>query len=44
MCPWCRDPNSEAEEGLCRMHEAELEGLSLSEIDRRDREQLLDML
>jgi hypothetical protein len=27
-CPWCKDPNSEVEAGLCLMHEAELYGLT----------------
>lgn len=41
-CPWCLDSTSEAEEGLCRTHQAEYEGLSEAELDRRDREELLD--
>lgn len=40
MCPWCTDPDAEDwDESLCRVHEAEYEGLSVSELDRRDSEQ-----
>lgn len=41
-CPWCADPNAgdDVDPGvLCRMHEAEHDGLSEAELDRRDREQ-----
>lgn len=40
MCPWCTDPDAEDwDEDLCRMHEAEYEGTSVAELDRRDSEQ-----
>lgn len=39
-CPWCLDPNDdEWSDDLCRLHEAEYEGISLAELDRRDDEQ-----
>lgn len=39
-CLWCLDPNIEDwDDSLCRMHEAEYEGLSEAELDRRDAEQ-----
>jgi len=38
-CPWCLNPSDdEWSEKLCRTHEAEYEGLSVSELDRRDAE------
>lgn len=40
-CLWCRVPDSEDIDDpatLCRDHEAEWEGLSVDELDRRDRE------
>lgn len=37
MCTWCTNPNAEAvDDTLCRMHEAEAEGVSVSMLDRRD--------
>lgn len=40
QCPWCLDPDAEDwDEDLCRMHEAEYEGTSVAELDRRDSEQ-----
>ncbi len=46
MCDWCMDPNSEEDDSakLCRMHEAEQQGLSVSELDRRDAEQWAEYL
>jgi hypothetical protein len=41
-CPWCLNPRATDDidpELLCRVHEAEWDGLSLSELDRRDREE-----
>lgn len=39
-CPWCLYPNAEEwDDNLCRMHEAEYEGMSLDQLDRRDAEQ-----
>ncbi len=35
MCPWC-DPNADANDTLCRMHEAEYEGLTEDQLNRRD--------
>jgi hypothetical protein len=37
-CPWCADPTSEAETGLCLPHEAERDGLTVDEVYRRDAE------
>lgn len=34
MCPWCKDPNSESAENLCRMHEAEFLGTTVDDLDR----------
>jgi hypothetical protein len=37
VCTWCKDPNAEAvDDTLCRPHEAEAEGLSVSQLDKRD--------
>jgi hypothetical protein len=37
QCTWCKNPNAEEiDDTLCRMHQAEAEGLSESELDRRD--------
>lgn len=41
-CEWCANPDAgdaQRPEDLCRTHEAEYEGLSVNELDRRDREQ-----
>ena len=41
-CPWCLDETADDDvntDDLCRRHLAEYEGLSLDEMDRRDREQ-----
>lgn len=41
-CPWCAGDDEAGErnpELLCRTHEAEHDGLSVAELDRRDREQ-----
>ena len=41
-CPWCLNATAADDidpESLCRAHEAEWEGLPLSELDRRDHEQ-----
>jgi hypothetical protein len=37
-CPWCAGDYSDDvdPELLCRMHEAEYDGLTLAELDRRD--------
>ena len=44
-CPWCAgdpdesfDPDTDADgsRALCRTHEAEYEGMSLDQLDRRD--------
>jgi hypothetical protein len=47
-CEWCRDPGSDNDEpdtgALCRPHLAEYEGLSVAELDRRDREEATDLL
>lgn len=38
MCTWCLDPDSEdVDDTLCYMHQAELEGLTVSDLDDRDR-------
>jgi hypothetical protein len=43
QCPWCADYDNADEDIdptlLCRMHEAEHDGLSVAELERRDREQ-----
>jgi hypothetical protein len=31
-CPWCADPKSETEEGLCNMHEAERLGITQNQL------------
>ena len=46
QCPWCQevetdDPDTDK---LCRTHLAEYEGLSVDELDRRDREEAYDLL
>jgi hypothetical protein len=41
MCPWCLDPQSEVEEGLCRMHEAERLGVTEHQLDREKVSSLL---
>lgn len=41
-CGWCRGVESDDPEVLCRTHQAEYEGLSEAELDRRDQEELLD--
>jgi len=41
-CPWCRTPVTDEDpdpDTLCRSHLAELEGLSVSELDRMESEQ-----
>lgn len=38
-CPWCLDPDAEEwDDSLCPMHEAEYDGLSEYEAERRDAE------
>lgn len=40
-CPWCQNPGTYDDnwsDDFCRMHEAEYEGLSVTELDRRDDE------
>lgn len=40
LCAWCMHPNAENwDVSLCRNHEAEYEGVSEAELDRRDSEQ-----
>lgn len=44
MCSWCVNPNAEEDDGtLCCSHLAEYEGLSESELNRRDSEQGAEM-
>lgn len=46
-CEWCVNPNAgdaTSPETLCRWHEAEYEGVSVDELDRRDREQAHELL
>jgi len=44
-CPWCIDRDTdEYSEKLCRAHLAEYEGLSVDELDRRDKEEAWDLL
>jgi hypothetical protein len=44
-CLWCDDPDAEDwDESLCRMHEAEYEGVSIEQLDRRDSEQYAEYL
>jgi hypothetical protein len=40
-CPWCNGSDNDDPDPstLCRTHEAEYEGLSVAELDRRDDEQ-----
>jgi pyruvate-formate lyase-activating enzyme len=41
-CPWCANPNTQDDswsDDFCRGHEAEYEGLSIAELDRREDEQ-----
>lgn len=44
-CEWCAGSEEDAErpEDLCRAHQAEYEGLSENELDRRDREEAMDL-
>lgn len=35
-CPWCEDDQSEAEEGLCQMHEAERLGITQDQLTRME--------
>jgi hypothetical protein len=49
QCIWCHDPQTDQEPTdpeaeLCRSHLAEHEGLSVSELDRMEREQAADLL
>lgn len=44
FCPWCLNPDADENtpgvpDRLCRAHEAEYDGLTVDELDRRDREQ-----
>jgi hypothetical protein len=44
-CPWCQnDAVEDYDPNLCRAHLAEYEGLSIDEMDRRDREEAYDLL
>jgi hypothetical protein len=44
-CPWCQSDDAEDySPHLCRAHLAEYEGLSVDELDRRDREEAYDLL
>lgn len=45
-CEWCAGGTLDAErpEDLCRWHQAEYEGLSVNELDRRDSEERMDLL
>lgn len=41
-CEWCRNPDAEDADDpfwLCDAHAAEYEGLTVAELERRDREQ-----
>lgn len=45
-CEWCNDPTAEdvyEPRDLCRMHEAEYEGLSMDALDHRDSEEAKDL-
>lgn len=45
QCPWCQSEDAEDySPKLCRFHLAEYEGLSVDELDRRDREEAKDLL
>lgn len=46
VCPWCADPESEADwsEAFCREHTAEYECTTLDELDRQEREEAYDLL
>ena len=49
QCVWCNDPEADEtdigpDSYLCRAHEAEYEGTSLTGLDRRDAEQYADTL
>jgi hypothetical protein len=35
-CPWCKDPQSEEEDGLCRMHTAEYLGMTQAQLEEFD--------
>lgn len=45
-CEWCAGSEEDAErpEDLCRPHLAEYEGLSESELDRRDSEEAIERM
>lgn len=44
-CSWCVNPLAEDNDGtLCRMHEAENEGVSVASLDRRDAIQYAEWL
>lgn len=46
-CEWCRNPNADDAANpfdLCDSHAAEYEGISVSELYRRDREQYAEWL
>lgn len=48
-CEWCAadgEPQEDAQrpEDLCRTHQAEYEGLSEDELDRRDHEEAMDLM
>ena len=44
-CPWCQSDDAEDySPDLCRAHLAEYEGLSVDELDRRDKEEAWDLL
>lgn len=45
-CVWCRDLEIDdpAEGTLCRSHEAEYQGLSEAELDRKESEERKDLL
>lgn len=41
MCPWCKNPNDESPDTdlLCVWHLAEWDGVTVDQLERRDRDQ-----
>lgn len=44
-CAWCANPNAEGwDESLCLDHQAEYEGVTVDQLERRDRDQYAEYL
>jgi hypothetical protein len=43
-CPWCDDGESEVEENLCLMHEAERLGVSYEQLQKQQKDSIDQLL